>query len=244
MVDTSGTAGVKPPIEDPPPAGIPDAGSNFNAAEQLRLKLRGSKRTHSELAALQPGIAEQLPGPVTTGEEKRCTAEEEGKEGESSAVSRVVDGELGNSSKKVATPSIEEQPSLSIHPEEMKEAQQVFDGRVKNKTRKNLDAARDTVKDNVRLWEPGWKERYYSDKCKVVSCIGKNAHTIADMTHDRHTSYLSGTVVNPHLISLTFSLFTLYESSWMILQLVGDTRKSNKLTLRVSVGSWCTTTEV
>ncbi len=183
MIDTNGAAGVKPSIGEPPPAGIPDAGSNFNAAEQLRLKLRGSKRTHSEPAALQPGEVEQLPDPVTTGEEKRCTAEEEGKEGESSDVSHVVDGELGNSSKKVATPSNEEQPSPSIHPEEMKEAQQVFDGLVKSKTRKSLDAARDTVKDNVRLWEPGWKERYYSDKCKVVSCIDKNVHIIPDTPH-------------------------------------------------------------
>ncbi len=148
--------------------------SNFNAAEQLRLKLRGSKRARSEPAALQPGEAEQLSDPLATDEEKRCTAEGGDKERESGDVAHVVDGEndeLGNSSKKVAAPSYEEQTSLSIHPEEMKEVQEVFDGFVKNRTRKNLDAARDTVKDNVRLWEPGWKERYYSDKCKVLTTL-------------------------------------------------------------------------
>ncbi len=140
--------------------------SNFNAAEQLRLKLRGSKRAHSEPSALQPGEAEQLSEPLTKDEAKG-----EDKEKESGDIAHVVGGEndeLGNSSKKVTAPSNEEQESLSIDPEKMKEAQEAFDGFVKNRTRKNLDAARDTVKDNVRLWEPGWKERYYSDKCKVL----------------------------------------------------------------------------
>lgn len=40
--------------------------------------------------------------------------------------------------------------------------------RVKEKSEKQLSTYRDGVQDNVRLWEKGWKERYYSDKCKVI----------------------------------------------------------------------------
>ncbi len=153
---------------------------------------------------LQPGEAEQIPDSVTTGEDKHCAAEKEGKEGgESSVVSHVVDGELGNSNKKVATPSNEEKPSQYTHPNDLKEAQQEFDVRVKNKTRKNLDAARDMVQDTVRLWEPGWKERYYSDKCKVASVVlsSMHVHFIADKTYDRHTSQLI-VIILPNLLTV------------------------------------------
>ncbi|CAM9801088.1 unnamed protein product [Chrysoparadoxa australica] len=38
---------------------------------------------------------------------------------------------------------------------------------LKDKEQKQLDQARDSVQDTVRLHEAGWKDRYYSDKCKV-----------------------------------------------------------------------------
>ncbi len=183
------SAGVEPSaIEGTPSAGITDMASNFNAAEQLKLKLRGSRRSRSEPATLQPGEAEQPPDPLTTGEEKKdCTAEGERKESVcGDDVSHAVDGEndqVGNSGKEEPEPSNEEQSSLCIHPDEMKEAQEVFDVSVKNRIRKNLDDTRDTVQDNVRLWEPGWKDRYYSDKCKVLrTCLGRNVDNIADIT--------------------------------------------------------------
>ncbi|CAN0023558.1 unnamed protein product, partial [Phaeothamnion confervicola] len=47
------------------------------------------------------------------------------------------------------------------------EAKTAVDSRVKEKTEAMLDKVREGVVDNVRLWEMGWKDRYYSDKCKV-----------------------------------------------------------------------------
>jgi 5'-3' exoribonuclease 2 len=42
-----------------------------------------------------------------------------------------------------------------------------FKERVKNDQRKKLDEYARTVEDKVRLHEKGWKDRYYSDKCKA-----------------------------------------------------------------------------
>ncbi|KAG5175687.1 XRN 5'-3' exonuclease N-terminus-domain-containing protein [Tribonema minus] len=39
--------------------------------------------------------------------------------------------------------------------------------RVKEKSEEQLEKYRAGVQDNVRLWEAGWKDRYYSDKCKL-----------------------------------------------------------------------------
>lgn len=42
-----------------------------------------------------------------------------------------------------------------------------FKERVKNEQKKKLDEYARTVEDNVRLHEQGWKDRYYTDKCKA-----------------------------------------------------------------------------
>ena len=42
-----------------------------------------------------------------------------------------------------------------------------FKERVKNEQQKKLDEYARTVEDKVRLHEKGWKDRYYSDKCKA-----------------------------------------------------------------------------
>jgi 5'-3' exoribonuclease 2 len=42
-----------------------------------------------------------------------------------------------------------------------------FKDRVKHEQRKKLDEYSRTVEDRVRLHEKGWKDRYYSDKCKA-----------------------------------------------------------------------------
>ena len=42
-----------------------------------------------------------------------------------------------------------------------------FKDRVKDEQKKKLDEYAKTVEDKVRLHEKGWKDRYYSDKCKA-----------------------------------------------------------------------------
>ncbi len=47
------------------------------------------------------------------------------------------------------------------------EAVSAFKERVKDAQKKKLDEYARTVEDKVRLHERGWKDRYYSDKCKA-----------------------------------------------------------------------------
>ena len=47
------------------------------------------------------------------------------------------------------------------------EAVSAFKERVKDEQKKKLDEYARTVEDKVRLHEKGWKDRYYSDKCKA-----------------------------------------------------------------------------
>jgi len=47
------------------------------------------------------------------------------------------------------------------------EAARVFKEKVKSEQQKKLDTYAQTVEDKVRLHEAGWKDRYYSDKCKA-----------------------------------------------------------------------------
>ena len=51
--------------------------------------------------------------------------------------------------------------------EDESEAVSAFKERVKDEQKKKLDEYARTVEDKVRLHETGWKDRYYSDKCKA-----------------------------------------------------------------------------
>ncbi|CAJ1946064.1 unnamed protein product [Cylindrotheca closterium] len=58
------------------------------------------------------------------------------------------------------------------------EVLKAFKDRVKTKERKQLDAYSQNVEDKVRLHEKGWKNRYYTDKCKAddVAAHGGREH--------------------------------------------------------------------
>ena len=49
----------------------------------------------------------------------------------------------------------------------MDEAKKNMKEQIKAKESEKLDTYAKNVKDNVRLHEPGWKDRYYTDKCKA-----------------------------------------------------------------------------
>ncbi len=57
--------------------------------------------------------------------------------------------------------------SIDISEDVSPEVASAFKERVKNEQKKKLETYANTVSDNVRLHEKGWKERYYSDKCKA-----------------------------------------------------------------------------
>jgi 5'-3' exoribonuclease 2 len=71
-------------------------------------------------------------------------------------------------------PKVEEAIVKELDPE----AAKLFKEKVQEKMRQKLDKHAEEVEDNVRLHEPGWKDRYYRDKCKAddVSQNGGREH--------------------------------------------------------------------
>ncbi len=69
-------------------------------------------------------------------------------------------------------------PKIEIAEELSPEVANAFKERVKNEQQKKLDEYSKTVEDKVRLHETGWKDRYYSDKCKAddVAAHGGREH--------------------------------------------------------------------
>lgn len=71
------------------------------------------------------------------------------------------------------------QPLVAPEIEEVDpEAAAAFKAKVKEQKQKQLDDYTNNVQDNVRLHETGWKDRYYSDKCKAddVTAHGGREH--------------------------------------------------------------------
>ncbi|CAM9369305.1 unnamed protein product [Ectocarpus sp. 8 AP-2014] len=66
----------------------------------------------------------------------------------------------------------EEEEDPDMTQEEMAMAKTLLKDKVKDQTQVLLDEARDSVNDTVRLWEDGWKDRYYHDKCKLEDIEG------------------------------------------------------------------------
>ena len=87
------------------------------------------------------------------------------------------DDEAGNSDED--DDEDEDSPKIELHVEPIDPAAAAaFKERVKAKQQKVLDDFAKDVKDNVRLHEAGWKDRYYTDKCKAddVSANGGREH--------------------------------------------------------------------
>lgn len=70
------------------------------------------------------------------------------------------------------------EPKIEIDEDLSPEVANAFKERVKNEQQKKLDHYSKTVEDKVRLHEKGWKDRYYSDKCKAddVAAHGGREH--------------------------------------------------------------------
>jgi 5'-3' exoribonuclease 2 len=72
----------------------------------------------------------------------------------------------------------EDEPKIEIPEEIDPQVANAFKEKVKAAQQKQLDDYSKNVQDNVRLHEDGWKDRYYTDKCKAddVEANGGREH--------------------------------------------------------------------
>ena len=156
------------------------------AKEELRKKLKSkSKPTSAEenakaANALKLQLSSNGPSEDTTMEEKEgeVTSSSKRKASEISAddtkekdddEEMEFEGEVSNGDKDSNENDDVDDTNEESEEDEaaMDEAKKNIKEKIKAVERAKLDDYSKNVKDNVRLHEPGWKDRYYTDKCKA-----------------------------------------------------------------------------
>ena len=143
------------------------------AKEELRKKLKSkSKPTSAEdnakaADALKQALLSNGPSEDVTMGEKQ-----EDNEGKSSSSKRKA-SEISSDSKSKEVPDEEMEfeggnnENVEVDEAAVDAAKKNLKDKIKAVERAKLDDYSKNVKDNVKLHEPGWKDRYYTDKCKA-----------------------------------------------------------------------------
>jgi len=165
-----------------------------SAKEELRKKLKG-KTSADDNAKAADELKKQLSTNSSKEDSKKEKGKEEQKEEEKSkddATSKrkaseiTADEENSTASKDaedmfgesdddsgngIGDPDFDEDETNEESAEDkeaaMDEAKKKLKEKIKEIEKSKLDDYSKNVKDNVRLHEPGWKDRYYTDKCKA-----------------------------------------------------------------------------
>ncbi|KAL7540447.1 hypothetical protein ACHAXR_010112 [Thalassiosira sp. AJA248-18] len=166
------------------------------AKEELRKKLKGKTSTADDNAKAADALKEQLKsngtkeGDVIAEEEKggdtatasKRKASEISTPEETSAASKDDEEMFGESGGDDDDDNIGDPDLDSDEPEideaakeeakkkmkaEIEDAKKKVNEKIKAIERTKLDDYAKNVQDNVRLHQPGWKDRYYTDKCKA-----------------------------------------------------------------------------
>lgn len=158
-----------------------------SAKEELRQKLKkkcSKSSSVDENAKAAEALKQTLLGGTSNpqeednGDAESGDGEEEKKEGSSKRkASEIEPSEEGAADDEVGDPDLDEddvdddEDDSNFESEEnqaaMDEAHKNLKEKVKAVEQSKLDEYAKTVQDNVRLHEPGWKDRYYTDKCKA-----------------------------------------------------------------------------
>merc|ERR1719183_3209995 len=97
---------------------------------------------------------------------------QEDNEGKSSSSKRKA-SEISSDSKQKEAPDEEMEfeggnnENVEVDEAAVDAAKKNLKDKIKAVERAKLDDYSKNVKDNVKLHEPGWKDRYYTDKCKA-----------------------------------------------------------------------------
>ena len=140
---------------------------NTKAAEALKQELLSTGSNPQDEEAVANGgkadkketSAKRKASQISPSKSANASDDEEEMFGASSDVDSVGDPDLSDDDADEESEE-EEQEVIDERAKQLKE-------KIKAVESEKLDQYAKTVKDNVRLHEPGWKDRYYTDKCKA-----------------------------------------------------------------------------
>mmetsp|Transcript_1721 Transcript_1721/g.2536 ORF Transcript_1721/g.2536 Transcript_1721/m.2536 type:complete len:1255 (-) Transcript_1721:466-4230(-) len=145
---------------------------NEKAAMELRASLMGAKKENDEDQSEEGNKSSHPPKrkaeditPSDNGSDEfngNCKNQEDS---DNEEVEEVDAAEDEDEEEEEEEDDDEEEEELDQMAQD--KATAIFKRKVQEAQRKQLDEYADNVKDNVELHKPGWKDRYYTDKCKA-----------------------------------------------------------------------------
>eukprot|EP00588_Corethron_pennatum_P015162 CAMPEP_0194271350 /NCGR_PEP_ID=MMETSP0169-20130528/5156_1 /TAXON_ID=218684 /ORGANISM="Corethron pennatum, Strain L29A3" /LENGTH=941 /DNA_ID=CAMNT_0039013677 /DNA_START=263 /DNA_END=3084 /DNA_ORIENTATION=+ len=150
---------------------VSTAESNNDAAKRLKSMIAGGtgKGTPAEEEVAEPTTENGDADAASKGEEENPQGDDEKDAADSGNTTDENEFEPGIG---VTEPETKPEPVKEPTPEEIAEAETLLKEKLKDASRAKLDKHAEEVVDNVRLHDPGWRDRYYNDKCKTEDIEG------------------------------------------------------------------------
>jgi 5'-3' exoribonuclease 2 len=135
--------------------------------EQQRIKEEAASKTMKQTAKANAVAAAELKRSLGLAAVKE-ESQEEGTKRKAEEISEDLDNETVKAEPEGDDDDEEDEfaPEITV-PDIDPETARKFKEQVKAQQQKKLDEYSTSIEDNVRLHEAGWKDRYYSDKCKA-----------------------------------------------------------------------------
>ena len=137
---------------------------NLNAAMALKKALEGNVEKKEQIGSDEVKKDEDTASTTEVEHDRKRKFGEVEQESKESKENNKRDGVVGDMEEEFGDDEDDDDESEEDGNNKVALA---FKERVKDEQKKKLDEYARTVEDKVRLHEKGWKDRYYSDKCKA-----------------------------------------------------------------------------
>jgi len=137
---------------------------NLNAAMALKKALEGNVEKKEQIGSDEVKKDEDTASTTEVEHDRKRKFGEVEQESKESKENNKRDGVVGDMEEEFGDDEDDDDESEEDRNNKVALA---FKERVKDEQKKKLDEYARTVEDKVRLHEKGWKDRYYSDKCKA-----------------------------------------------------------------------------
>ena len=137
---------------------------NLNAAMVLKKALEGNVEKKEQIGSDEVKKDEDTASTTEVEHDRKRKFGEVEQESKESKENNKRDGVVGDMEEEFGDDEDDDDESEEDGNNKVALA---FKERVKDEQKKKLDEYARTVEDKVRLHEKGWKDRYYSDKCKA-----------------------------------------------------------------------------